>query len=185
MRVIAGSAKGRKLMSPPPGGARPTSDKIREALFSAVAGRIPDAKVLDLYAGTGALGIEALSRGAAEATFVDNDAAAIKLIQANLASAGFLERGAVIKVDAAQFLKGRAPERPFDLVLMDPPYADGAPLGVIESLSDGFVGQGSLIVLECSSRSLPGSLPEGFWVRAQKRYGDSALLYLEPKETQQ
>src|SRR5439155_24104030 len=117
VRVVAGSAKGRRLQAPPGRDVRPTSDRVREAVFSSLASMeaVEGASVLDLFAGTGALGIEALSRGAATATFVDDDPRAVAAVKANLASTG-LDGGTVVRADALRWLEG-APA--FDLALVD------------------------------------------------------------------
>ena len=122
MRVVAGSARGRRLRAPPGGTLRPTRDRVREAVFSMVASRdaLAGAAVADLFAGTGALGIEALSRGASAATFVERDRTAVETIRANLASTGFAERATVVHGDVLRWLEeGRA----VDLALVDPPYS--------------------------------------------------------------
>jgi len=133
VRVVAGIAGGRRLLAPPGRRLRPTTDRVREAMFSSLTSLdvIRDARVLDLFAGTGALGIEALSRGAASATFVDADHAAIRVIEQNLATTGLSGAATVVRGDALRFLESIAQGRgtePFDLALLDPPYAfDGWP----------------------------------------------------------
>ena len=122
MRVIAGSAKGMRL-GPVPPGVRPVSDRAREGLFSSLAPRCRDARVLDLYAGTGALGIEALSRGAEHAVFVDRAYEASAAIRDNLDRTRLADRATVVTQDVAAFVAEHAPTAgPFDLVLLDPPY---------------------------------------------------------------
>ncbi|MEA2686267.1 MAG: hypothetical protein QOE93_1462, partial [Actinomycetota bacterium] len=127
MRVVAGSAGGRRLVAPPGRRLRPTTDRVREAVFSSLTSMdaIHDARVLDLFAGTGALGIEALSRGAASATFVDADHAAIRTIEANLATTGLGRAATVVRGDALRFVEAAASGHgpTFDLALVDPPYA--------------------------------------------------------------
>ena len=118
MRIIAGELKGRRLSSPKWEGLRPTSDKLRETLFNVVAQRVPEARVLDLYAGTGAIGIEALSRGAVHVTFVDKDVRARKLIEENLPRCGVSDRYVIIRTPQS------LPAESFDLVVLDPPYAE-------------------------------------------------------------
>ena len=120
MRVVAGTAKGRRLVSPPGTDTRPTSDRVREAIFNALGSLdvVEGCRVLDLFAGSGALGIEALSRGAIEAVFVDSSPQAIEAVNANLASAGLATSAVVIRADAYRYDDG-----PFDLALLDPPYA--------------------------------------------------------------
>ncbi|MBI4485590.1 MAG: 16S rRNA (guanine(966)-N(2))-methyltransferase RsmD, partial [Acidobacteria bacterium] len=125
MRVIAGSLKGRRLKTPTWEGLRPTSDKLRETLFNVLAPRIDGARVLDLYAGTGAVGIEALSRGAAAVTFVEHDRRAQALIADNLSHCGIADGYAIIRASTVRALSDlRARGAVFDLILLDPPYAD-------------------------------------------------------------
>ena len=127
MRVVGGTARGRRLVAPAGDKTRPTSDRVREAVFNALWSRgvLDGARVVDLFAGSGALGVEALSRGAAEATFVDRDAAARRAIAANLATTGLADRATVVGQPVERFLAARAAagERPFDLAFCDPPYA--------------------------------------------------------------
>src|SRR5687767_4073898 len=120
MRIIAGALKGRRLKTPRWDGLRPTSDKLRETLFNILAPRIEGARVLDGYAGTGALGIEALSRGAAHVTFVERDRRAVALIAENLRTCGVEADYTIEHEDVAAALHGAA--RAFDLILLDPPY---------------------------------------------------------------
>jgi 16S rRNA (guanine966-N2)-methyltransferase len=119
MRVVAGSAKGRRLIAPPGRDTRPTSDRVREAVFSMLTslGAIEDATIVDLFAGSGAMGIEALSRGAARATFVEADAAALRTIKANLDACAMGERATVTRGDATAFADA------VDVAFIDPPYA--------------------------------------------------------------
>ncbi len=126
MRVVAGSARGRRLEAPEGESTRPTGDRVREAVFNSLhsLGAVEDATVLDLFAGSGALGIEALSRGAAHATFVDTDRRAIGAIEANLAATGLAERATVLRADADSVVARAVAEgRRWDLALLDPPYA--------------------------------------------------------------
>ena len=116
MRIIAGRLKGRRLKARAWEGLRPTSDKLRETLFNVVAARVPGARVLDFFAGTGAIGIEALSRGARHVTFVDNDVRAVKLIAENLRHCGVRDRYAIIRTPQS------LPAESFELAVLDPPY---------------------------------------------------------------
>lgn len=122
VRIVAGTARGRRIAAPPGRSTRPTSDRVREAVFNSLGslGVVVDATVLDLFAGSGALGLEALSRGAAHATFVDHDPAALAVVRANVDALGFGDRCAVVRADALDHL-ARADE--VDLALCDPPYA--------------------------------------------------------------
>ncbi len=172
MRVIAGEARGRRLRAPKAESVRPTSDRVREAIFDILASRgaVEDATVLDLFAGSGALGIEALSRGAASVVFVDHDREAIETIRANLATTGLDVRGPtasrveVVQAEALAFCARQ--RRRFDLALCDPPYAFAdweALLGVLPA---------RLAVLE-SSRPVPAD--GGFEVTRTYRYGTTLV----------
>src|SRR3954470_6994643 len=121
LRVIAGSLKGRRLATPKWEGLRPTSDKLRETLFNILASRVEGARVLDAYAGTGAIGIEALSRGASHVTFVDDDARALKLVAENLAHCGVSDRHVIIRARLGARQPLLSAER-VDLAVLDPPY---------------------------------------------------------------
>jgi 16S rRNA (guanine966-N2)-methyltransferase len=172
MRIIAGAHKGRRLVAPPGAATRPTSDRVREALFSILGARVPDAVVLDLFAGSGALGIEALSRGAASATFVDDAAPAIKAIRRNLEG---VEGAEVVRRDARGFMRdASAAGRQYDLVFLDPPYRHAATLGreLAEALAV-VVSPGGLVVSE-SDRRGPLELP-GLPIRDERRYGDTLI----------
>ncbi len=166
MRVVAGSAGGRRLKAPPGRRLRPTSERVREALFASLGslGAVEGARVLDLFAGTGALGIEALSRGAASATFVDSDSTAVAAIRANLESTGLSDRASVVRSDVMRFLETMC--EPFDLVLADPPYAFGG-WGELTPLLPA-----PLAALEAGAPVDPGP---GWTVLRTRRYGDSVV----------
>ena len=123
MRVISGSARGLKLVSPEGIKTRPTLDRVKEALFSMLYPYLSGALILDLFAGSGALGIEALSRGADKSYFIDNSGEAISCIKSNISAAKFAEASVVIKTDAIEFLKNC--NQKFDIIFLDPPYANG------------------------------------------------------------
>ncbi len=168
MRVIAGTHRGRRLARPE--GARPTPDRVREALFS-MLGDVTDADVLDLYAGSGALGLEALSRGAASAVFVDRSREAAEVVRANLTGLG--ERGEVVRRDALDYLRAMAGERRFDLVLCDPPY-DSA-VAVAPSLAEllpAVLYDTSVTVTESDTRA-PLELP--FPIVRERAYGTTKI----------
>src|SRR5687768_3525133 len=130
MRIIAGRLKGRRLKAPAWEGLRPTSDKLRETLFNILAPRLDGARVLDGYAGTGAVGIEAISRGAAHVTFVERDRRALTLIAANLAACRVEEGYTIEGGDLVVVLQRRRADAPFDVIFLDPPYdiADAGPM---------------------------------------------------------
>ncbi|HUR35202.1 MAG TPA: 16S rRNA (guanine(966)-N(2))-methyltransferase RsmD [Vicinamibacterales bacterium] len=176
LRVIAGHYKGRTLKAPTWDGLRPTSDRLRETLFNVLAPRIRGARVLDVYAGTGAVGIEALSRGATAVTFVDHDRRAQELIAWNLAHCGIADGYAIIRATAShaleQLRRGRSGAT-FDLVLLDPPYDHPA----AEALAgvDALVAPDGLVVLEHARRA---PVPESIGRLTLTRdlvSGDSAL----------
>jgi 16S rRNA (guanine966-N2)-methyltransferase len=181
VRVIAGTARGRKLVSPKTAAARPTSDRAREAIFDVLSHlqAIEGATVADLYAGTGALGIEALSRGARRATFVDNDPEALSVVESNLARTGFTGSAEVVRADAITWAKRR---RHVDVSFIDPPYAFddwdallsvlSADLAVLESRAEielrspwslhrRYRHGGTLVTVAVQSPLVPLAHPEG------------------------
>ena len=165
MRVVAGEAKGRKLQAPASRDVRPTSDRVREAIFSSLESMdaVRGASVLDLFCGSGALGIEALSRGATSAIFVDDDPAAIAVVRANLASTG-LGGGEVVRSDAVRWLeKGAA----VDVALVDPPYA-------FDNWDAVFSGLRTQLVVAESDRDL--DVPSPWLIVRHKRYGGTVVL---------
>ena len=175
MRVIAGAFKGRRLKSPAWDGLRPTSDRLRETLFNVLAPRIEGARVLDLFAGTGAVGIEALSRGAAHVTFVDRDPRALALIAENLRGCGIADRYAIIRANAAT-LRSSPAESPYDLIVLDPPYAAAGETRAALAAATGWLAAGGLLVLERAARTTPPDVPGLDRVR-DLRSGDSALSF--------
>ena len=156
MRVITGTARGRKLQEPKDQSVRPTTDMVKEAIFSIVQFDVPGRRVLDLFAGTGQLGIEALSRGASECVFVDNSPASLALVRKNLAICGM--EGTVVRSDALAFLR-RAGK--FDLVFVDPPYHAGIYGEVLDTLfSFDILNEGGIILVESMrSESMPEAMP--------------------------
>jgi 16S rRNA (guanine966-N2)-methyltransferase len=172
MRVIAGRYGGRRLQAPPGAATRPTSDRVREALFSVLGGRVGGARVLDLFAGSGALGIEALSRGAAEATFVDSAPASIRAVRANLEALG--ADAEVRRADARRFLGGAsAASRQYDLVFLDPPYRLAGRLGSeLTAALPAVLAPGAAVVAE-SDRRAPLEL--GLPILDERRYGDTLI----------
>lgn len=181
MRVIAGSARGRKLKSVDDLGVRPTTDRLKESLFSTLGPGIRGKRVLDLYAGSGGLGIEALSRGAEHVTFVESDHAAAAMIEANLAATGLGGPAKVVRIRAERFAEDSrfGSREPFDVVLADPPYNTGIPAGVLEALAaNGRLVQNAMVVVEVSSRLEQLDPPVGYRLLDVRRYGDSRLLYL-------
>lgn len=178
MRVIAGSLKGRRLTPPAWEGLRPSSDKLRETLFNILAPRIAGARVMDGYAGTGASGIEALSRGAAHVTFVESDPRAWALVAENLAHCGVTDGYAIIRGSISQALATLRAANAFDIILLDPPYGDLGLPAVLAGAGE-LVGPGGMLVLEHARRH-PAPGAAGRLVRSREvRCGDSALAFFE------
>jgi 16S rRNA (guanine966-N2)-methyltransferase len=176
VRIIAGQYKGRRLEAPAWDGLRPTSDKLRETLFNILAPRIAGARLLDGYAGTGALGIEALSRGAAHVTFVERDRRATALIARNLDACGVTQGYTIESGDLVSVLPRGCAGGPFDLILLDPPY-DIANLSAALDASARCLVQDGLIVLERATRRQP-DLPDTLARMRDVASGDSTLTLL-------
>jgi 16S rRNA (guanine966-N2)-methyltransferase len=178
VRVIAGTFKGRRLKAPTWAGLRPTSDKLRETLFNILAPRIEGARVLDGFAGTGALGIEALSRGATHVTFVDRDRRAAALIKANLALCRVEEGYTIEYGDVAAVLRRAPRDGQFDLVLLDPPY-DADPGSISQALeaAAGLMNSDGLLVLE-RSRRRDAEVPAALVRVRDVVTGDSVLTFM-------
>ena len=175
MRVISGEMGGRRIKAPKGQRTRPTADRVREAIFSTVAPWLPGARVLDLYAGSGALGIEALSRGAGSAVFVESDPEAARVIRENLAVLGLTDRARIIRADALRAIErlARAGTR-FTVILLDPPYS--APLEpALSRLARGRVLEpsGLVIVQHFSKTIVPPQRGWSLWKR--RRYGETTL----------
>ena len=177
MRIVAGLYGGRRLTAPPGSETRPTSDRVREALFSVLGPSIQGARVLDLFAGSGALGIEALSRGAAHAVFVDRSRKAISAINANLEALSIDAEVRPIEARAA-LRAASARHEAYDLVFLDPPYRRAAELG--RELSEGLtavLAPGARVITESDRRApLELALP----LADERRYGDTVIRIHEP-----
>ena len=176
MRVIAGSLKGRRLKAPEWEGLRPTSDKLRETLFNILAPRVSGARVLDGYAGTGALGIEAMSRGAASAAFVERDRRAQALIEGNLAHCGLTIGCVIIRASVARAIEDfRNASSSFDLILLDPPYDEAA--AEVVGAAGELLAQDGVLVLEHARRQ-PAAVSAGRLARTRQVIsGDSVLSF--------
>lgn len=175
MRIIAGTAKSRRIEAPAGRGTRPTQDYVREALFNILQSRVEGAQVLDLFAGSGALSLEALSRGARQAVLVDAARQAIGVTHRNIAALGFEDRCQVIPADALRALE-RLKGRQFDLVFLDPPYdLDATPFLQALSMARLIAPQG-LVVLEHQKGREPPAIP-GLKLESQRVYGDTGITF--------
>lgn len=175
MRIIAGSNKGRILKAPTWDGLRPTSDKLRETLFNIIAPHVIDARVLDVFAGTGAVALEALSRGAAAATCIEQDRRAVQLIEENRARCGEENRCAIIRDAVERALARPVRGGPFDIIVLDPPY-DYAGIDTAVRHAASQRSPGAVLVLEHASRVTPPA-PAGLAVTRTVKSGDSALSF--------
>ncbi len=180
MRIISGQLGGRKLLSVSGNRTRPTSDKVRESIFNILSSRIEDAVVLDLFAGTGALGIESVSRGAATVVCIDNSPAAVRAIQNNLNA---FSLGSIVKIipwDISRNLNCiRSPQPHYDLVFMDPPYGRGLIEKTLRNLhgSQSVKPDATLVVEHSSRESIPKDLPF-VSITAQRKYGKTLVSFL-------
>jgi 16S rRNA (guanine966-N2)-methyltransferase len=182
MRIVAGKFRGKALLSPSDDSIRPTSDRVRESVFNILASRIgvhlDGLKVLDLFAGTGALGLEALSRGASGAVFVDTGAESRGLIRDHIEAFGIAGIAKLLRRDATA-LGPAGTMGPFDLVFLDPPYAKGLGEQALVSLKAGnWLAKGATIVLE-ESAEVELALPEGFEVDDRREYGAAAVHFIK------
>ena len=184
-RIISGTAGGRRLQTPPGSSTRPTSDRVREALFSRLEhrGLLEGTNVLDLYAGSGALGLEAASRGAALVLLVESSRAAAKVIRSNIGVVG--HTGVRLLADTVERALGAGPPGGvrMDLVLLDPPYdvTEEALGAVLEALVDRhWLAPDAFVVVERSTRSPQPTWPDGLELSGEKRYGETAVWFAEP-----
>ncbi len=185
MRIVGGSLRGRRLAAPDGGAVRPTSERAREALFNRLdhgafsddgASSVAGARVLDAFCGTGALGLEALSRGAAQAVFVDSDAAAVAAARRNIAALGVAGRATVVRADAAC-----PPRPPFasDLAFLDAPYRSGLTAPALAALAAaGWLAPGALCIAEIAAKSPAAAPPGGFETLDGRSYGKARFSFL-------
>jgi len=176
MRIVGGSLGGRVLRAPAGRATRPTSEKVREAVFNILGGVVDGARVLDLFAGSGALGIEALSRGAAHVTFVDSGREAVKVLTANLAELGLADRALVVAGDVLRVV-ARPPEAPWRLVFVDPPYASDLATRAVAALPSASLLPDAQIVIEHDRRHVPPDALGSLLRRDLRRYGDTQVSF--------
>lgn len=179
MRVISGDKKGQKLISLKRRKIRPTSDKVRGAIFNILIS-VEGKRVLDLFAGSGALGIEALSRGAEKVIFVDDSFASVNLMWKNLERLGFKDKAKVIKKDVLRFIRGKNQEC-FDIIFADPPYGKGLCQKVLEILAEkNFLDSEGIVIIEHHKKEKIEE-KENFILLKQKRYGDTLVSFFREK----
>ncbi|MBA3504022.1 MAG: 16S rRNA (guanine(966)-N(2))-methyltransferase RsmD [Myxococcota bacterium] len=175
MRIVGGALGGRVLRAPPGHSTRPTSEKVREAIFN-ILPDVDGARVLDIFAGSGALGIEALSRGAAHASFVDFDKTALKVLRGNLSDLGLEGRAQVIAQEAVAAVR-RAPEAPWRFVFVDPPYASDLATRAVLALPRASLAEDVWIVIEHDRRHAPPDALGDLLRNDQRRYGDTLVSF--------
>ncbi|MBE3598066.1 MAG: 16S rRNA (guanine(966)-N(2))-methyltransferase RsmD [Limnochordaceae bacterium] len=179
MRVIAGIAKGRPLIVPAGRSVRPTTDRVRQSVMDILAPFTLERAWLDLFAGSGAMGIEALSRGARRAVFVEDDPAALRAIRANLERTGLGEKATVLRRDALRAIEelSRSGER-FDVIFADPPYAAGLAEAVVRALAaSGLAADDGVVVVQHGAREEPAAVA-GWTVWRRARYGETTVTFL-------
>ena len=186
MRIIAGEARGRNIKSPRGRATRPMRDFVREAVFSMLGSATEGARVLDLFAGSGSLGLEALSRGAAQAVFVDYAREPIQVIQENLDKLGMSDRGKVVKAQVLDYLqKACFPEPPFDLIFIDPPFRIDLKYRqeMLKRIAEGvFLAPSAVVIIESPLRSESPRSPEGIRFGERRKYGETAVDVYVNKE---
>lgn len=183
MRVIAGSAKSLPLRAVPGNGTRPTTDRIKETLFNIIAPEIPGSRFLDLFSGSGGIGIEALSRGAGMAVFVENDKAALQVIRHNLQFTRLKDRAKVLGQEAVKAVISMNGEAPFDVIFMDPPYGRDLERRILEALVENTIAdENTLILIEASSDTDFSYLEDmGYEMKRDKRYGTNRHVFVRRK----
>lgn len=187
MRVVAGEAKGRRLKTPKTAGTRPIIDRVKTALFDILSVRVEDAHFLDLFAGTGSVGIEALSRGAARATFIEMNAAVLKVIRENLYITGLADRAETLHADAFKFLQARA-TTPYDIIYVAPPQYKGMAARAL-ALLDGssLVPDTGLVIVQIhpKERAEIAAVPlTRLALTDERRYGSTLLMFYEVNKEQ-
>jgi 16S rRNA (guanine966-N2)-methyltransferase len=178
---VAGAVGGRRLIAPRGRSTRPTSERAREGLFSALEslrGPLTGVRFLDLYAGTGAVGIEALSRGAAQATFVESDPTAVEVIRKNLAALDLA--GGLVRLDRVERVASGAPDVPYDVVFADPPYSEETgrvSANLVALATNGWLSDAAMVVVERATRDPAWTWPAPIEALRSRRYGEATLWY--------
>ncbi len=178
MRVISGSARGKKLITSEGLDVRPTLDRVKESIFNMIAFDIPDSCVLDLFSGSGSLGIEALSRGAKECTFVDKSLQSISVTKKNLEATHLLDSAFVLNTDSIEFIKST--NKKFDIIFIDPPYESDLYNKSLSAIKEsGILSDGGFIVLEYDTEITPYFSANRFELTKEKKYGRVKILIMK------
>lgn len=183
MRIIAGMARGRQILTPQGRNTRPTLGRVKESLFGILQFSLEGARVLDLYAGSGSLGFEALSRGAAFAVFNDMDRGCCELIRKNISSLGFTEQASVMQMDARSAITRLAGGQAFDIAFLDPPYCVGAQQALEDLFRTGLIAPGGRVVAEHAWEDAPHAVGEWMICADVRKYGDSGLSFFTAEDT--
>ena len=182
MRVIAGQLRGSIIRAPATGVVRPTYDRVRESVFSIIEPAIDGAAVLDLFAGSGSLGIESLSRGSKRATFIEMDRRVLGVVRENVERLGLAGRCRLIRADALAVLKRAVPGGPFDIAFVDPPYSQGLALRALELLADvRNLADGAIVVVERASADTPPAVVGRLGLLRSRKYGSTAVDFYEAR----
>ncbi len=184
MRVIAGKARHLILRTPKGSHVRPTTDRIKETLFNMIQMRIQGSRFLDLFAGSGGIGIEALSRGADFCVFCDTDREALACIRSNLATTGFAERSAVLAGDYSRTLNRLRNKEPFDIIFMDPPYGNDLEINALKMVESGHIlAPDGLVILETpADQDIRNDMPDGMHITKEKVYKSNKHIFIEQGE---
>ncbi len=183
MRVITGSARGRKLFAPEGLDVRPTADKVKEGIFSAIQFDIENASVLDLFAGSGQMGIEALSRGAERCVFIDNSQRSIRAVNENLRSTGFTRNSEVVSRDSYDYIKHTS--KTFDIIILDPPYGYSHISNILPFVAKK-LNDGGIIICEYEKEAPTPETPDGLELKKTYKYGKICVtIFRKPAEDEE
>jgi 16S rRNA (guanine966-N2)-methyltransferase len=179
LRIISGERRGRVIKTVEGSDTRPTSDKVKESLFNIIRSKLPDSHILDIFSGTGNLGLEALSQGCAEVVFIERDPRALTVLRANCKGLGYMQRSRIIPKDALKALKILGDNREsFDIVFMDPPYGKGHEAPVLVALSSyGLLKRDGIIVVEHLSKDAQPDMIEGLLRYDYRKYGNTSISF--------
>ena len=180
MRIITGEARGAKLESPANNDTRPTLERVKEGIFSAIQFDIPGGRALDLFGGSGQMGLEAVSRGAVSAVIIDNSPAAVSLIKRNAQKCKLMDRCVVLQYDFKDYLKAAAVSKTqFDLIFLDPPFEKGLVAQALELLCENdLIAPNGRVICECSEKEMPIIAPEGLELVKTYKYSKTCISIL-------